>query len=205
MKLIVISNPIALQNEASLINQLFDEGLAIFHLRKPEYSEKEITDLLKKINPEHHSKIALHQHHQLKDTFEIKRLHFTEIERENTNSNALKTCVSMGNVISTSVHSIDDFQIIENQFSYSLVGPVFDSISKKGYLAMKNTTDFSYQNTSSTKRIALGGICENNILQVKKMGFDGAAVLGIIWNDPKNSINKFVELNKINLENSHVK
>jgi thiamine-phosphate pyrophosphorylase len=42
MKVIVISNPTVIQNEANLINDLFNEGLSCFHLRKPNASEAEI-------------------------------------------------------------------------------------------------------------------------------------------------------------------
>ena len=67
--IIVISSPRPVTKEASLINQLFDEGLPIFHLRKPESSSQELVLLLQEINAEHYSKIALHSHHYLAKSF----------------------------------------------------------------------------------------------------------------------------------------
>ena len=50
MKIIVISNPTPISKEASLINQLFDEGLSVFHLRKPDSSAQEVVLLLQEID-----------------------------------------------------------------------------------------------------------------------------------------------------------
>ena len=76
MKLIVISNPISISSEAQIINNLFNEGLRYFHLRKPNESMENIERLLAQIHPSFYPNIALHQHHQLASKFGIKRLHF---------------------------------------------------------------------------------------------------------------------------------
>ncbi len=54
MKVIVISNPTVIHNEAKLINQLFNEGLPHFHLRKPNISESEMESLLHQIDAKFH-------------------------------------------------------------------------------------------------------------------------------------------------------
>ncbi len=63
--LVVVSDSLILKKEAALINALFDEGLQLFHLRKPETAATGIQQVLEKINPVHLSKVALHQHHAL--------------------------------------------------------------------------------------------------------------------------------------------
>ena len=47
--LVVISNPTAIANEASIINTLFDEGLRILHLRKPGIAPDEMSALIEQI------------------------------------------------------------------------------------------------------------------------------------------------------------
>ncbi len=42
--------------------------------------------------------------------------------------------------------------------------------------------------------IGLGGISSKNLEKVCTMNFDGAAVLGTLWNEPENMIVKFREL-----------
>jgi thiamine-phosphate pyrophosphorylase len=45
-----------------------------------------------------------------------------------------------------------------------------------------------------TKLIALGGITKNNINEPITWGFDGAAVLGSIWEN-ENPIKEFIQIN----------
>ncbi len=176
--LIVISSPTAIRNEPSLINQLFDEGLSVFHLRKPESSSQELVLLLQEIDSIHHSKIALHSHHYLAKSFGINRLHYTEASRKQL------TDVDFSeneNVLSTSVHSVEDFKNLSEHFSYAFLSPVFNSISKPDYEAQPFDLN-GLEEKRSTKLIALGGINEHNCSKAFDMGFDGIALMGSVWN-----------------------
>lgn len=177
--IIVISSPTPVSKEASLINQLFDKGLPVFHLRKPENSSQELVLLLQEIDSIHHSKIALHSHHYLAKSFGINRLHYTEASRKQL------TDVDFSeneNILSTSVHSVEDFKNLSEHFSYAFLSPVFNSISKPDYEA--KPFDLSrLDKKRSTKLIALGGIDETNCAMAYEMGFDGIALLGAIWNN----------------------
>ena len=178
---IVITNPTALKNEASLINQLFDEGLSVLHLRKPEYSSQELVLLLQEINPIHYSKIALHSCHFLAKSFGINRLHFNEVSRKQLLGDALETYKAEGVILSTSIHSTDDYIQLSDKFDYAFLSPVFDSISKPNYQAQ--AFDLSMINKKpETKLIALGGIDETTCSKAFDRGFDGVALLGAIWN-----------------------
>ncbi len=187
--LIVISSPTSVTNEAALINQLFDEGLEIFHLRKPEYSSQELVLLLQEINPIHYAKIALHSHHYMAKSFGITRLHYTEASRKQlTEINLLEN----ENILSTSVHSLEDYKNLSGHFNYTFLSPVFDSISKPDYLGQ--TFDIrSIIIKPETKLIALGGIDETNCKKAFDMGFDGIALLGSIWNS-ENKTKSFKEI-----------
>ena len=81
---------------------------------------------------------------------------------------------------STSVHSLEAYNALPVHFSYAFLGPVFDSISKPGYEAV--SFDFSKKEELPVKLVGLGGIGAGNVKQVLEMGFDGAALLGAIWN-----------------------
>ncbi len=174
--IIVISSPTPITNEASLINQLFDEGLSAFHLRKPESSSQELVLLLQEINPIHYSKIALHSHHYMAKSFGINRLHYTEASRKQLTDENLS---ENENILSTSVHSVEDYKNLSEHFNYTFLSPVFDSISKPGY----NAKDFDLSHKNAfVKLIALGGINEINCSKAYDMGFDGIALLGSVWN-----------------------
>lgn len=176
--LIVISSPTPVTKEASLINQLFDEGLLVFHLRKPESSSQELVLLLQEIDSTYHSKIALHSHHYLAKSFGINRLHYTEASRKQLTDTDFS---ENENVLSTSVHSVEDFKNLSEHFSYAFLSPVFNSISKPDYEA--KAFDLSGLNEKrSTKIIALGGIDEHNCSNAYDKGFDGIALMGSLWN-----------------------
>lgn len=191
MELIVISCPTFIANEASFINQLFDEGLSIFHLRKPESSEEEMRELLSEIDSKYYAQIAIHQHHQLAFEFGIKRVHFTVKNRNELVKDRLMELKKEGYILSTSVHSIEEYEKLDELFDYTFFGPVYDSISKQGYKALdiSNVDSFTFQNNISV--IALGGIHLGNIHTIEEKGFQGAAVLGTIWNESEKAIENF--------------
>lgn len=161
--LIVISSPAPLHTEASLINQLFDEGMPVFHLRKPEFTEKEYRKLLEQINSKYLNRTVLHNFHNIASEYVVKGIH-------GKNENA----------VSCSTHALDEFNGLNNNFKYAFLSPVFDSISKKNYKAKK--FDLSKRTNFKTKLIALGGINETNCAKAYELGFDGVAMLGCIWN-----------------------
>ncbi|MES2132963.1 MAG: thiamine phosphate synthase [Bacteroidota bacterium] len=187
--LVVISSSTTVSNEASLINQLFEEGLAVFHLRKPDSTEYELTTLLKQINPMYYSKVALHHFHYVAKHFGINRLHYTGSHREQIAEDTLLSYKSEGMILSTSVHTIEEYYDLSGHFNYTFLGPVFDSISKPGYKA-KEFDVKSIDKKKSVKLIALGGIDEANCSKAYRMGFDGIGVLGSIWNN-EDKINAF--------------
>ena len=193
MQLIVISNPNIVVHEARIINQLFEAGLTRFHLRKPDWDEQHLIDLLRQIDQAFHAYIALHQYHRIAPDCNIKRLHYTEKNRLTTEQNKLILQKEEGFVLSTSIHDITDLSSLE-PFDYTFFGPVFNSISKPDYQS-KLPYDFHInRNNNQPKVIALGGVEVANLAKLKAMNFDGAAVLGTIWNDPTQAITNFRQL-----------
>ncbi|MDX6183495.1 thiamine phosphate synthase [Flavobacterium sp. Fl-77] len=190
--MIVISNPIAIANEISLIHSLFEAGLALFHVRKPDFSEIEMAQFVHQIKMDYRKNLVLHSHHELADEFGINRIHFSERERNNGIGNNFQK-----KIISTSTHAIEDFNALDTTFEYAFLSPVFKSISKENYLpeidlfeALKLRTNFK------TKVIGLGGIQADNITETLQNGFDDIALLGTIWNN-ENLLKQFEICQKI--------
>jgi thiamine-phosphate pyrophosphorylase len=201
MKLIVISSSESFPQEAQIISQLFKAGMDCFHLRKPGKSEWEVGDLLKQIEPEFHSKISLHQYHFLAAKNSINRLHFTEADRRSAEIVQLQQLKKEGFILSTSVHQVE--AIAEQKvFDYVFLSPVFNSISKAGYAGFADTSFTLQKSVNQPEVIALGGIDATNIDQLKTMNFDGAAVLGAIWQEPELAIANFKTLQETCLKNS---
>lgn len=193
---IAISNPTGIADEATIINNLFDEGLEILHIRKPGAAIDEIRLLIQKIKMQYHYRISLHQHHELAFDFEIKRLHYTAIHRKKMSNEMLMKLKLESYILSTSIHCLQEWKSLSAAIDYTFFGPVFNSISKSGYTAVI-TDDFILPiQPPYSKVIAIGGINTKNIKKIKQMQFNGAAVLGSIWQKPRESILQFKALQK---------
>lgn len=89
---------------------------------------------------------------------------------------------------STSIHSLADLTTLNAAFQLVFYSPLFQSISKEGYApkvalsAIQEELQVLKEHlTPLPKIIGLGGIMAENIEQVKQAGFDGAALLGSVW------------------------
>ncbi len=188
---IVLSNPTPIGDEAAILNSLFEEGMELFHLRKPNAGIEEIRRLVEKIKPQYRTRIALHQHHELATELGIHRLHFTEEKRNVTDEKRFIELKEKEYVVSTSIHAIKEYKKLSSSFDYVFFGPVFDSISKQGYTSTI-TSDFVFPiEKALPKVIAIGGVDVETLAHIKKMNFSGAAVLGTIWQHPEKSIAQF--------------
>ena len=177
--MIVITSPIPVNNEAAIINQMFYAGLGLLHIRKPDATALEVRELIESIDSRYHERLALHQYHEIASDYGINRLHHTEAERLKQPEKRLTDLRQKGFVLSTSVHSRECYNTLSGAFNYAFIGPLFDSISKKGYGAMKYTGIIEQNN--DIKRIAIGGISKDNLDSKILRAFDGIAILGAIW------------------------
>lgn len=199
--MIVITNPTPITSEIDTIHSLFENGLELLHIRKPDYSVTEMKSFLSDIQPEFRRRLVVHNHYQLAERFDINRIHFSENKRKSlsmfSDKLLFETYKSNGFYLSTAAHSVDDFNTLGKRFEYVFLSPVFPSISKENYSskinlfeAVKNRTNYA------TKLIALGGIESKNIKQTLENGFDSVALLGTIWNQ-NNPIENFKSCQKI--------
>lgn len=190
--IVVISSPEFFAEEHEIINELFKNGLQIFHLRKPGQQKEKILELLNKINPENFSGIVLHQNYEVREAYNINKVHFNELTRR---AEAGKELLP-GIMYTTSIHNKEEINKNLNGFEYCFLGPVFDSISKTGYLKM-NDADISNINRNTNCRIlAIGGIDKDNIKKVQELGYDGAALLGSVWLKPDKANENYINIKK---------
>lgn len=177
MKLIVVTTPTFFVEEDKIITTLFEEGLDILHLRKPEtpamYSER----LLTLIPEKYHKRIVTHEHFYLKEEFNLMGIHL--------NSRNPKEPHDYSGHISCSCHSVEEVKNKKHFYDYLFMSPVYDCISKEGYQSAYTPEELrqaSKEKIIDNKVMALGGINEGNIPEIKSFGFGGAVVLGDLWN-----------------------
>lgn len=204
MELIVISSPNMCKNEIQAINNLFENGLSILHLRK-KIDLESMRDLIRKIDSQYYNRIVLHSCFELIDEFNLKGGHNKDISKI-IKKEKLINQVNIRRTYSCSCHSFEECKILLPFFDYMFISPIFDSISKVGYksnfsqdklLEIKNT------GLLSNNIYALGGIDKNNINILKKYGFKGCAVLGTLWNEFENNsdidfvLKNFIEIKQV--------
>jgi len=175
--IIVITPEQSVRNETEIINELFKEGLELLHVRKPMMEAEALRNYLKNIHSGYHEQMVLHSHYVLAQEFGISRLHFKESERQNIPDRFFKEYI-----VSTSVHSIDGFNKLDDRWEYAFISPVFPSISKKGYgKETKILESIRQRDNDQSGLIALGGINQQTIEKVLWKNVDGIALLGAIW------------------------
>ena len=199
--LIVITSEQEIKEEAILLNQLFEEGLDILHLRKPTFYVNDYRELLKKIDSKFYNRIMIHDCHGLCREFKLKGVHIQEQARINL-ENKLQKYVDMWRIKELEFHSIKykvsssfhEPQVLANcniDFDYHLLSPVFSSISKVGY----EGRGFDVNSIDKTI-IGMGGVNAETIPKVLKLGYKGIGVLGGVWNT-ENPIESFKAIKKV--------
>lgn len=199
MKLIILTPPDFFVEEDKIINSLFEEGLDLLHLRKPDsepvYSER----LLTLLPEEYHKQIVVHDHFYLKEEFNLKGIHL--------NSRNPKAPEGYKGHLSRSLHSLDELRNERKDYDYVFLSPIYDSISKSSYHAAfdEETLKKAHDEGLIDKNVmALGGITIDNMDKVRDYGFGGVVILGDLWNrfnihstkDYKELINHFRRLRK---------
>lgn len=202
MQLAVITPNIEFENEVTIANQMFSNGLKLLHLRKKGFDKAAYRDYIGGVDQQYHGRIVVHDHFELFQELDLGGIHLSSHLREKENIASLINGVPE-NRISTSFHTWEE--IIENTFPfrYVFISPVFDSISKTDYKANVDLEEAEEVRRACKQRTAhipeifgLGGVAADQLPILNRHGFDGAAVLGAVWesDDPFRS---FLEINGV--------
>lgn len=180
--MILITEPDFIPNEEKFINAFFNEGLELLHLRKPEATALQMHELISKFDEKFHSRIMIHSHYKLLETFQLRGLHFTEKSKKQIRNYEKVQCKK-----SLAVHELSDLKYVENSIDYVFLSPLFSSVSKAGYSKQWDFESIKAELSlhRSFQIMALGGITLENVKQLKELGFDDFALLGSIWKPVK--------------------
>ena len=188
MKIIAITVPQMIDEDAYLISNLLKMGIYSVHLRKPEASIHECRTLLAKLTKEERAKIIIHDYPELYTEFSLKGIHINKnITSLPDGYNGFKT---------RSCHSFEEIERYKTEYDYLFLSPIFDSISKVGYKSGFTKEELLKASTSGIidhKIIALGGVTLDMTPYLKQLNFGGVAMIGGIYNI--NIINNLTNLN----------
>ena len=177
MTLIGVTTPTLCVEQHNNIQVLFDRGLDILHLRKPEppalYSER----LLTLIPEKYHKRIITHEHFYLQEEFSLMGIHL--------NTRNSKEPHDYSGHISCTCHSLDEVQNKKHFYDYLFLSPIYNCITKSGVTSGFTAEELRQAGKSKvidSRVMAFGGITPDNILEIKDYGFGGAVVMGDLWN-----------------------
>lgn len=192
----VLTTPYFFDEEANLINQLFELGLPCLHLRKPKATTVAVAQLLDAIDDKYHYQIILHQDHKLALEYDLLGVHLTEETRKKhiaTDSLLEFRNTFAGFELGTAIHAVDRLHQLPICFDYAFVSPVFDSISKEGYTAQHHWKASDWQDLPFDI-IGLGGMNIETIPLAKQRGFSEIALLGALWSLPQQTLQNYKQL-----------
>ena len=188
MKIIAITTPKMIDEDAYLISNLLKLGIYSIHLRKPEATIHECRQLLSQLTDNERAKIIIHDYPELYPEFSLKGIHINKnITSLPDGYNGFKT---------RSCHSFEEIKRYKNEYDYLFLSPIFDSISKVGYKSAFTKEELLKASTSGLidhKIIALGGITLDMIPYFQELNFGGIAMIGGIYNT--NTINNLTHHN----------
>lgn len=175
MKLIVVTTPTFFVEEDQILTALFEEGLDILHLRKPEtpamYSER----LLTLIPQKYHKRIVTHEHFYLQEEFGLMGIH---LNRRNPSEPH-----DYSGHISCTCRTLSELSSKKHFYDYLFLSPVFDSVSspRPASFTTEELRQGSHDKLIDNKIMALGGVRWENISLVRDLGFGGAVIMGDLW------------------------
>ena len=185
----LVSSPEDFAGEHEMIASMFSAGLSCLHLRKPGHSYASLERWLLALEERWRHLVIVHGHPDLALELELAGCHMPlEWLRQDHRKQGSHAGISRWSV---SLHSLEELRSCPGDIGEAFLSPIFDSLSKPGYLS-----SFSAQELRSGLLLeharrqegpavyALGGIEAHNLAVVAEWGFNGAAVLGAVWNAP---------------------
>lgn len=175
---IAITQDKALPNEAALCVQLLELGVHSVHIRKPAWSTKQLIELIREIPEQYRKQLVIHRDPDAAMTTGVRGLH---LPYQDLIGGRISLPPNLS--LSASVHSWEEAHIAMKLCSYCFISPVYDSISKKGYIANPGLNDVP-PSLKQKQIYALGGIRPSNCSEAIDKGYAGVATLGHLWAEP---------------------
>jgi thiamine-phosphate pyrophosphorylase len=187
MRIVVISPDSEDPRELGSLDGFFSAGLERYHVRKPSWTAENLESWLGGIPASWRARMILHQHHSLAPKLGLFGVHDRDHEAPTAGAR------------SRSCHDIGALRRNLPLYESLLFGPVFSSLTKPGY---GPPADFPWDDLrailsertgADAHVLAIGGVTADGLARCRELGFDGAAVLGAVWNQ-SDPVSAFVGL-----------
>lgn len=171
-----MTQPTYFVEEDKILSALFDEGLDMLHINKPEseplYAERLLTLLPKSC----YDRISVHQHYYLKQEYDLRGIHI---------DNPLQAVPDgFRRHVTRSTSSIADLKEMKRRHDYVMLHSLFDSLhdGARASLDFKALEEAHQRGIIDKKVYALGGMSLESVQIAKDLGFGGVVICGDLWN-----------------------
>ncbi|MBO9728898.1 MAG: thiamine phosphate synthase [Chitinophaga sp.] len=183
----VITSPERIHEEVQIISGLLSAGASRVVLRKPGWTQEQYRALLEGIPPDYYGRLLIRDEPLLATEYGLAGVHWSKA------ANTFHAAAAYSEN-SIGIHSADEITVMSKRYSVLLLSPVFDSISKPGYTGRAAGT---LTNKDHRPVLALGGVDHTNIISLKKWQFDGAALLGAVWQTPAKAVENYYRIQEL--------
>lgn len=190
--LVLITRPEPdIAGERRLIRRLLNAGLARLHLRKPDWSADDHQRFLDDIPEVFWPRVVLYTHAEIVLSRGLGGLHLKAGER-------LPRSWPEGRPVSTSCHSYEELREGPRRRAYSVLGPLFPSVSKRDHAPRRTPRELEvilqrWRSEGGCPVYALGGVTPENAARARELGFDGIAFVGSVW-ESEDPVRAFLDL-----------
>lgn len=199
MKLILLTAPDFFIEEHAILTALFEEGIELVHLRKPNAEPILCERLLSLIPDTYRRNIVTHDHFYLKNEYDLKGIHLNE-----RNSEAPK---DFRGSISTTVSTLEEVIQLKKEMDYLFLPSIYKEATRDCFATPYSANMLKEQirkKVIDKKVMALGNMEVETIEQLKELGFHGVVINHAIWDrfnihttqDFKELINHFRKLRR---------
>ncbi len=200
MEILAISASKKNEKEPELMARLFEAGLSGFHLRKPNYTTKQMMHYLDCIPKQFHNRIIIHSHHELILKYDLRGIHFTDLHLERKFQRwwlLRKIRLSRKKVVMTrSYKKISEVNNEEEmKYDYFLLGTIFNVLSNEFYSGYYEQGILAALKIPHKKFVARGGINEKTIMKAHQLGFTSCALNSYLWK-AEDPVQKYLEIVK---------
>ena len=168
-----MTQPTFFVEENKIIERLFESGLDMLHLYKPDSSPMYAERLLTLLPDNYYNNIVVHEHYYLKEEYKLHGIHIDNAD--NVSPTGLKghisrTCSDLSML--KSMKSISNYVFLNNVFTTGETQPAFTQEQLKA--AQKH-------GLIDRHVYAMGGVSLDKIRAAKDMGFGGVVVCDDLW------------------------
>lgn len=174
MKLIIMTKPTFFVEEDKILATLFDEGMEVLHLYKPNSSPLYSERLLSLLPEDSYRKIIVHDHFYLKEEYRLAGIHL--------DSNTIKCPNGYKGHIGRTCRNLSELKEMKRNSNYVFLANIFPTEAAPiPSFTKEELEEASRQGLIDKKVMALGGVTADNVRQVRDLGFGGAVVCSDLW------------------------